>query len=689
MLKKLTYPNTRRDDVIDHYHGVDVPDPYRWLEDDESDDVLQWTQAQHDVAMAYLQALPNRDALKAQLTQLWDYPRYGTPIKRGNRLFFTKNDGLQPQAVWYMKEGDAEAQILLDPNALSDDGTVSVLEVMFSKDGQYMVYAISESGLDWRTFRVRDINTGDDLPDIIEKVKFSTATWLPDNSGFFYSRFANTEQDAGDDNTNAYHQLFYHELGSDASSDEMVYARPDLPMSMFWSAVSDDGKYQLLHIEGESFAANRLYYRRLDGKGDGGFVKLFDDLESASYCIGSVETTLYIQTTSDAPNKRIIAVDAENNPPEQWRDIVPESEHPIAFSTLVNNHLVVAEMQDAKHIIKVYDLDGNFVRTIDMPETGSITGLSGQQTDTELFIGFMSFLYPPTVFRYDFTTDTLSVLFTSSAPLDLSQYETQQVFYTSKDGTRVPMFLVHHKDVQLNGQNPTYLYGYGGFDVNLTPMYINWLPAWLERGGIFAMPNLRGGGEYGEAWHKAALFEKKQNTFDDFIAAAEWLIEQRYTATDKLAIAGGSNGGLLTAACMLQRPDLYGAVISQVPVADMLRFQRFTAGRYWTAEYGNADTSESHFKALYAYSPVHNVKTGVDYPPLLIATADHDDRVVPMHSKKFAAALQSANPDGRPMLLRIETKAGHGAGKPTDKQIDERVDVLAFLLDVLNVNSSA
>lgn len=675
----MQYPHTRTVDHVDTYFGTPVPDPYRWLEDADAPEVLAWTQQQHDFAAAALKDLKGHDTFRQRLTAVWNYPKYGLPRRRGGRVFFTKNDGLQAQPILYVQDGDSAPRVLIDPNTLSIDGTVALVDWNPTPDGKRLMYAVSESGLDWRTFKVRDVDSGQDLDDTLTQIKFSSASWRKDGSGFFYSRFPESASDEGDANQQVSHQVYYHALGTLQSDDALIFAHPDLKGIVIGAEVSDDDRYLVLEISGDSFIYNRLYYREIDTAGD--FVRLYDALDASYTFLGNDGDTFYIQTTQGAPNKRIMAVDLKN--PAAARDVIAESDDVIAGTTIANQQFVVTYMHHAHHVFKVFEKSGAFVREIAMPALGStlfFAGAGSKPEDTRIFIPFMSFLQPTNVYEYDLTTDALSTLFEVRAPdFNVDDYETRQVFYASKDGTRIPMFITAKKGLALTGDHPTILYGYGGFGVSLAPMYWSWMPAWLEHGGVFALANLRGGDEYGDNWHLSGMFEKKQNVFDDFITAAEWLIANGYTSSKKLAIEGGSNGGLLVAACMLQRPDLFGAVLCHVPVIDMLRYQHFTAGRYWTSEYGDANSSAEHFEFLRAYSPLHNIKAGTQYPPLLIMTADHDDRVVPMHSKKFAAALQAADAGQNIILLRIDTKAGHGMGKPTAKQIDQRVDVFAFL----------
>jgi len=679
MFGKIEYPPSRKGDVVDEFFGKKVPDPYRWLEDADSEEVMEWTQTQSDFADEMLTALSGRETFRKRLTEVWDYPKYGVPRKRGKRLFFTKNDGLQAQPTLYVQKDDSDPRVLIDPNSLSDDGTVALVDWQPTDDGKYLMYALSESGLDWRTFKIRDVDTGEDLDDTLTNIKFSGASWRKDKSGFYYSRFPDDIKDEGEGNQKLSHQLYFHLLGTEQSEDTFIYEHPEIQGAIIGAYVTPDDKYLLVYIGGESVGFNRLYYREIDSDGD--FIHLFDDLDARYNFVGNDSDTFYIETSKDAPNKRIIAVDLKN--PSELKEVIPENDDVIQGVSLVNHQFVITYMHHAHNIIKVFDIDGTFSHEIELPAPGSTgvpAGWGALPDDTEIYVPFMSFLQPLSILKFDFSTQQLSSFFDASAPsFNVDDYETKQVFFQSKDGTTVPMFITAKKGLELNGDNPTILYGYGGYDVSMTPMYGSHIPVWLENGGIFALANIRGGGEYGEKWHFDGMLDKKQNTFDDFIAAAEYLIDNDYTSSKKLAIEGGSNGGLLVAACMVQRPDLYGAILCHVPVIDMLRFQHFTAGRYWTSEYGDANSAEEHFDFLMAYSPLHNIQPGVKYPPLLIMTADHDDRVVPMHSKKFAAALQEADATNNVILLRIDTKAGHGMGKPTAKIIDQKVDVYAFL----------
>lgn len=676
-------PVTRRDNVVENYHGTPVADPYRWLEDASSPETLAWVEAQNAVTEEFLASIPQREQLRQRLTQIWNYPKYSVPIKRGEHYFFTYNSGLQNQAVLYGQESlQSEPRQILDPNTFSEDGTAALTTSTFSKDGSLLTYGISYSGSDWQELHVRRVSDLTDYHEVIRWCRFSSIAWKHDNSGFYYNRLPEPGTVPEEDQSN-YSRVYWHAINTPQEQDVLIYERPDFKELSFSPSITYDGSYLLLDVWHGTDPKNRLYYRPVES--DGSFIRLLDKADATYHFIGNDGPIFYIRTNLNAPRYRIIAIDIEHPERENWRELIPEQQDAMAFVRLVNHQFVVTYLHDAHHEIKIYNLDGRYVRDIPLPALGSIVGISGKPDQTEMFLDFTSYLYPPTIYRYDFTGNTLSLLHSTKLDFDTDAYETRQVFYTSKDGTRIPMFLTHKKGLELNGNNPTLLYGYGGFDVSLTPSFLASTLAWLEHGGIYAVANLRGGGEYGEEWHQAGVLDHKQNVFDDFIAAAEWLIANKYTNTSRLAIQGGSNGGLLVAACMVQRPDLYGAVLCHVPVIDMLRYHKFSVGRYWVSDYGNAETNPEHFRFMYAYSPLHNVKEGVSYPPTLILAADTDDRVVPAHAKKFAATLQAANGGENPILLRIETKAGHGMGKPTSKLIEERADVLAFLFKVLKM----
>lgn len=681
--RKYEYPAARREDVVEDYHGTMVADPYRWLEDPNAPETLKWVEAQNKLTRAFLAESPVRESIRQRLTALWDYPKYSVPFKEGQRYFFSKNDGLQNQAVLYMQARlDSEATVVLDPNKFSEDGTVALTNQVFNRDGTLLVYGTSSSGSDRQELRIRQIDRGQDYPEVIKWCKFAGIGWKHDSSGFFYNRYPERGTVAPEDEIN-FSTVYWHKLGTPQAEDQLIFERPEEKELAFRPYVTEDGMYLLLDVWRGTEPKNRVYYREV--KSDGEFIRLLDEADARYDFIDNDGPIFYFHTDLDAPLGRVIAIDTNQPARENWKEVIPEQPDVLSFVTLVNNQFVVAYLHDVHHQIKLYAMDGTFEREIELPTLGSIAGMSGKREDSEMFLGFTSFLYPTTTFHYDFKSGELKLFRASEIDFDPSGYETEQVFYTSKDGTRVPMFLTYKKGLVLDGNNPALLYGYGGFDISQTPSF--WLSklVWLEHGGIFVVANLRGGGEYGQPWHEAGMLERKQNVFDDFIAAAEWLIENKYTSSQKLAIEGGSNGGLLVAACMLQRPELYGAVLCEVPVIDMLRYHKFTVGRYWTSEYGNAETDPAHFAFMYAYSPLHNVREGVTYPPTLIATADTDDRVVPMHAKKFAATLQTADSGTNPLLLRVETKAGHGAGKPTSKIINELSDIYAFLFKILSV----
>ncbi len=684
----LQYPAARKSDVVDDYHGTRVPDPYRWLEDPDSPESRAWIEAQNRLTAAYLADIPARGTIRERLTKLWNYPKYGTPFRKGRRYFFFKNDGLQNQSVLYRQASlTADPETLLDPNLLSEDGTVAISTLAVSDDGRLLAYGTSASGSDWEEFRVRDVATARDLSDHLKWIKFSGASWTKDAAGFFYSRYPEPTNKALTD-LNRFQRVYYHRLGTDQSQDRLVYERPDQPDWGMNAEVTDDGRYAVLNVWLGTDRRNRVYYLDLKDpkrpKVTGDVVRLLDDFDASYGFVGNDGPVFYFLTDLDAPRKRIVAIDTRHPERGRWREVVPQGPDVLDGVQIVHDTFVANYMHDASSRLRLFALDGRFVKELDLPTLGSIGGISGERKDDEMFYAFTSFLYPTTIFRYDFKTGGTSVFKAPTIDFDPSGYETQQVFYVSKDGTRVPMFITHKKGLRLDGSNPTYLYGYGGFNISLTPSFSVAMLVWLEMGGVYAVPNLRGGGEYGEEWHQGGMHEKKQNVFDDFIAAAEYLIAQGYTAPSKLAIAGGSNGGLLVGAAITQRPELFGATLPAVGVMDMLRFHKFTIGWAWVTDYGSAD-SAAQFPYLYKYSPLHNIRAGTRYPATLVTTADHDDRVVPGHSFKFTAALQAAQAGPQPVLIEIETKAGHGAGKPTSKLIEEQADRFAFLVRNLGI----
>ena len=677
------YPVAKKVDVVDDYHGTKVPDPYRWLEDADAPDTRAWVEAENKITFGFVRSAPYYEEVKQSLTELWNYEKYSAPFKKGVRYFFRKNDGLQNQSVLYMQSSlEAEPQVLLDPNKFSEDGTVALAGLSISEDGSLMAYGISRSGSDQREYRIRKVDSGGDYDEVIRWCKFAGIAWKHDNTGFFYNRFPKPGTVDKEDE-NKYNRVYWHKLGTPQTQDELIYKDDANKELGFWPFITEDGKYLVLHVYSGTDPRNMIYFRKVNGSGP--FIKLIDKLEAEYSFIHNDGPLFYFKTNLDAPKGKIIVIDTRRPQRRNWQEIIPESDDVLDFVTVIDRKLVTAYMHDVHHLLKVFDLRGKYLQEIKLPAIGTVGGLSGKSDESEMFITFTSFLYPTTIFRYDFKDGQMQVFRQPKIDFNPDDYVTKQVFCKSKDGTRVPIFITHKKDIRLDGDNPTLLYAYGGFNVSIKPRFSVSRLFWMENGGVYAVAILRGGGEYGEEWHKAGMLGNKQNVFDDFIAAAEWLIDNRYTSNKKLAINGGSNGGLLTAACMLQRPDLYGAVVSQVPVIDMLRYHKFTVGHFWIPEYGNAEASPEDFKFLYAYSPLHNVKEGVEYPPALITTADTDDRVAPLHAKKFVATLQEKYKGSNPILLRVETKAGHGAGKPTGKRIEEAADIYTFLFKILEM----
>ncbi len=678
------YPPSRREPLREVHHGVEVADPYRWLEEIDAAETGAWIEQQNTRTFAHLGQIERREQIRQRMTDLWNYEKFGVPFKRGGRYFFTRNDGLQNQAVLYwMAALDGDPIELLDPNTLSADGTVALSGYAVSDDGKFLAYGLSASGSDWMEWHVREVESGADLPDHLRWVKFSGAAWTPDGAGFFYSRYDEPPEGETYRGANYHQKLYYHAIGTSQGEDEVVYARPDFKEWGFGGTVSEDGRYLLITVWHGTHRETNLFYQDLvEG---GAVVELLGGFEADFTFVGNDGPLFYMYTDLDAPNARLIAIDITRPARQHWREILPESDDALEYVRFVGGHLVAVYLHHARSLVKIFRPDGSFVCAVDLPGIGTVSGFDGRADDPETFFAFTSFTDPGTVYHYNVETDARTIFRQPALPFDPADYVTEQVFYPSKDGTRVPMFLIRRKDVTPSAQTPVYQYGYGGFTVSLTPQFrVSWL-VWMEMGGMVAQPNLRGGGEYGKAWHDAGKLLKKQNVFDDFIAAAEWLIEKGYTSTPKLAIGGGSNGGLLVAACLTQRPELFGAAVPAVGVLDMLRFHKFTIGWAWTSDYGSPDNADE-FAALLAYSPYHNTRPGTAYPPTLIITGDHDDRVFPAHSFKFAAALQHAQAGPAPILIRVETKAGHGAGKPTAKIIEEIADVWAFLSGALGMD---
>ena len=675
---QIAYPETRVVDQSDVYRGVTVKDPYRWLENDvrEDPEVAAWVMAQNAVSLSYLDTLPGRDAIRARMKQLWDYEKFGLPKKKGGRYFYAVNDGLQNQAVLYVQEGLGGApRLLIDPNGWSEDGATALDAYEPSEDGARVAYLVQDGGSDWRTAKVLDVKTGAVLPDAIEWVKFSGLSWAKDGSGFFYSRYPAPEEGEAFQSLNHNQKVYFHRLGETQERDRVVYERPQNPDHGFGAEVSDDGKRLVITVWKGTDARYEVVLLDLENP-DAPPLALVSGFDNDYSYIGNDGASYFFKTDKDAPRGRIVATDI--GAPSSWREIAAEGEGTLVSASLVGGRIVADYLEDVKSVVRVLEKDGAPVADVPLPGLGSAEGFGGSADDPETFYAFSSFNAPGAIYRYDVLSGETSVFKQAETPFDPSAYEVSQVFYKSKDGTRVPMFIAHKKGLDLSAGAPTLLYGYGGFNVSMTPVFSVTRLAWMEMGGVYAVANIRGGGEYGKAWHDAGRLAEKQNTFDDFIAAGEHLIAEGYTSADKLTILGGSNGGLLVGAVVNQRPDLFAAAIPAVGVMDMLRYNQFTAGRFWVDDYGDP-AKEVDFRNLFSYSPLHNIRAGADYPAILITTADTDDRVVPGHSFKYAAALQAADIGPAPHLIRIETRAGHGAGKPTDKIIEEYSDMWAFL----------
>jgi prolyl oligopeptidase len=673
--KEITYPVTYRDtSVVDDYHGTLVADPYRWLEDDNAENTLAWVKEQNELTFGYLDNIPFRDAVKDRLTDLLNYERYGTPFKKAGKYYYFKNDGLQNQSVLYVKDSlKGEGRIVLDPNTFSEDGTVALSGLSFDEKGRYLGFLITEGGSDWNKAQIMDLNSGEILEDEIHWIKFSGLSWYGD--GFFYSRYPAPDQDDELTDKNEFHKLYYHKLGTSQDEDDLWYEDPENPNRNVYASVTEDQRFLVLS-KVESTTGNALSVYDLQSESPKEIV-LIDRFDKDYTVIDHIGDELLIQTNFGAPNMRIMRANIHQPDPSAWKEMIPETEVPMKGVTLAGDKMFVYYLRNAYSLVRVFDLDGKFQTDLELPGIGSIGGISGEKEDNEAFFSFSSFTMPSTIYTLNTENLEYELFIAPDIDFDPAQYTTEQVWYSSKDGTKVPMFLTYKKDLERNGNNPVLLYGYGGFDISQTPRFSTSRIPLLENGGILAVANLRGGGEFGETWHKAGTLDRKQNVFDDFIAAAEYLVSEKYTSPGKLAIQGGSNGGLLVGACMTQRPDLFAVAFPQVGVLDMLRYHKFTIGWAWATDYGTSDDPEA-FRYLYQYSPLHNVKE-VEYPATLVTTADHDDRVVPAHSFKFIAELQSKQQGNNPVLIRIETSAGHGAGKPVSKQIEETADVLSFM----------
>ncbi|MGZ5552353.1 MAG: prolyl oligopeptidase family serine peptidase [Chthoniobacterales bacterium] len=674
--KSFTYPAAPKSDQTDDYHGTKVGDPYRPLENADSDETKKWIEAENKLTFDYLAKIPEQQKINRRLTKLWDYEKFGVPSREGSRFFFIKNTGLQNQSVLYVTpELPGEPRVLLDPNTLSKDGTTALTGTVVTDDSKLLAYGLAVAGSDWQEWKVRDIETGKDLDDQLKWIKFSNAAWAHDGSGFFYSRYDEPTADQLKA-ANYFHKLYFHKLGTPQNNDSLVYERADHKDWLFAPHVTDDGAYLIINVSHGTDSKNQIFYKDLRAP-DAKVVELLNKEDAQYAFLDNDGSVFWFRTNLNAPRARIVAIDVDK--PDEIRELVPQGADKLESVSVVGDRFIANYLKDAHSVIRMFDLKGTPTGGIGLPGLGTAGGFTGKRKDTETFYSYVSYTQPPTIFRCNLTNGKSTVLFQPKVDFKSDNFVTEQVFCPSKDGTRIPMFLTYRKGLKKDGKNPTYLTGYGGFDISSLPAFSPTAATWLEMGGIYAVANLRGGGEYGEEWHLAGTKLQKQNVFDDFIAAGEWLIANKYTSTPKLAISGRSNGGLLVGAALTQRPDLWGATLPGVGVMDMLRFQKFTIGWAWASDYGSSDDPEQ-FKAIYKYSPLHNIKPGTKYPPTLITTADHDDRVFPGHSFKFAATLQAAQAGPAPVLIRIETRAGHGAGKPTSKVIEDVTDQLSFLV---------
>ncbi|MEL0069030.1 MAG: prolyl oligopeptidase family serine peptidase, partial [Gammaproteobacteria bacterium] len=672
----MDYPVTRKGEVVDNYFDQQVADPYRWLEDDMSEETAEWVKTQNVTTFDYLEQIPYREDLKKRLAEMWNYERISAPFIRGDYTYFYRNDGLQNQSVVYRQKGDEEPEVFLDPNTFSEDGTTSLAGLSFSKNGKLAAYSISEGGSDWRKIIVIDAMTKEQIEDTLVDVKFSGIAWRG-NEGFYYSSYEKPDGSELSAKTDQ-HIMFFHKLGTAQSDDQVIFgATEEQKRRYVWGSVTEDDNYLLIQAA-VSTSGNELYLLDLTDP-DAELVTILADTKSDTYVVDNRDDMLFLVTNRDAPNQKLVKVSAKNPGVENWQEVIPETEHVLSLAS-GGGYFFAEYMVDAISKVYKYDYEGKQLQTIELPGVGSVSGFSGRTKDTTLYFSFANYKTPSSIYAYDVNKQTVELYRKPAVAFDPDAYESKQVFYTSKDGTKVPMIITHRKGLELNGKNPTILYGYGGFNISLTPRFSITNALWMEQGGVYAVPNLRGGGEYGKEWHIAGTKMQKQNVFDDFIAAAEFLIAEGYTSSDYLAVRGGSNGGLLVGAVMTQRPDLMKVALPAVGVLDMLRYHTFTAGAGWAYDYGTAEESKEMFEYLKAYSPVHNVKPGVSYPATMITTGDHDDRVVPAHSFKFAAELQDKQSGAAPTLIRIETDAGHGAGTPISKTIDQYADIFGFTL---------
>ncbi|MCW4049921.1 MAG: prolyl oligopeptidase family serine peptidase [Candidatus Bathyarchaeota archaeon] len=668
------YPKARRSDHVDVIHDVEVPDPYRWMEEIDSPETHEWIKEQNKLTYGYLEQIPEREEIRERMTELWNFEKYGIPFKREGRYFYTKNDGLQNQSVLYYVDGlHGELVTLLDPNLLSEDGTVALTGLGVSRDGEFLAYGVSSAGSDWQEWRIRDVESGKDMDDHLEWIKFTEASWTLDDNGFYYSRFDEPKGDVLKE-ANYYQKLYYHRLGDPQSEDKLVYKRDDEKEWRFYGHVTEDGRYLVITVTKGTYPETQIFVKDLEK--DSEVIELITGFDAKYRFIANDGPILYLLTDKAAPMSRVVTMNIEE--PGKFNEVIPEADDALQTVSMVSDKLLAIYLKDAHSVIKIFSKEGAHIREIELPGMGTVTGFTGKQKDSEAFYQFTSFTYPGSIYRIDLKNDLVEVYKEPELEFIPEGYVTNQVFYKSKDGTRVPLYIVHKKGVESKAYNQCYLYGYGGFNISLTPFFNVRNLVWMERGGLFCLANLRGGAEYGKEWHDQGIKLSKQNVFDDFIAAAEYLIEEGYTCTPRLAISGRSNGGLLTGACLVQRPELYGVTVPVVGVLDMLRFEKFTVGWAWSSDYGSVKNM-NEFNALLAYSPYHNLEEGTSYPPTMVTTADHDDRVYPAHSFKFAAALQHAHTGDAPALIRIESKAGHGMGKPTAKVIEEYTDELTFI----------
>lgn len=678
----VTYPTTQKVDTVDTYFGTDVPDPYRWLEDDRSEETESWVAAQNKTTFGYLENIPFRNDIKNRLEKLWNYEKLGSPFKEGEYTYFYKNDGLQNQYVVYRKKGDAEPEVFLNPNTFSEDGTTSLAGLRFTKDGSLAAYLISEGGSDWRKAIIMDTESREIIEDTLVDIKFSGISWRG-NDGFYYSSYDKPEGSELSAKTDQ-HKVYYHKLGTTQKEDELIYGGTPLEKHRYVGAsVTEDNRYLVISAS-VSTSGNKLYIQDLEDP-NGLLIPIVEDTDSDNYIIENVKSKLYIVTNRNAPNKKIVTVDANNPSEENWVDFISETKNVLSPNT-GGGYFFAEYMVDAISKVLQYNYDGKLVRDVELPGVGSASGFGGKLKDKEFYYSFTNYNTPGSSYKFNVDTGKSEQYWKPEIDFNPADYESTQVFYDSKDGTKVPMIITHKKGLELNGKNPTILYGYGGFNISLTPSFSIVNAVWMEQGGVYAVPNLRGGGEYGKEWHDAGIKTKKQNVFDDFIAAAEYLIHNDYTSKEYLAIRGGSNGGLLVGATMTQRPDLMQVALPAVGVMDMLRYHKFTAGAGWAYDYGTSEDDAEMFNYLKGYSPVHNVKAGTSYPATLVTTGDHDDRVVPAHSFKFAAELQEKQTGNNPTLIRIETNAGHGAGTPVSKTIEQYADIYGFTLYNMGFN---